>query len=83
MEMPALLPESDFVVAWSSRTSREKPELAAFAAMKPRVFINAARQLVDDDALPRALDAGRLAGCALTSGGLTRCRCRRSRAIRR
>jgi len=70
--LPALLAESDFVVCLAPATAENENLLdaAAFATMKPGAFfINAARgELVDDEALLAALDAGHLGGCALDVG---------------
>ena len=67
-----LLQEADYVVclATADATTERMMNARSFALMKPGAFfINAARgELVDDDALLQALDAGRLAGCALDVG---------------
>jgi D-3-phosphoglycerate dehydrogenase len=67
-----LLAESDFVVclAVASEETENLMDSDAFAAMRPGAFfINASRgNLVDEQALERALDDGRLAGCALDVG---------------
>jgi D-3-phosphoglycerate dehydrogenase / 2-oxoglutarate reductase len=68
-ELPALLRESDFVSVHPPLNSETRGMIgdAAFAQMKPTAFlINCARgPIVDTAALVRALDAGRIAGCAL------------------
>lgn len=67
-----LLAGSDVVVCLAAATPRTDRlmDAAAFSAMKRGAcFINASRgELVDDAALLRALDEGRLAGCALDVG---------------
>jgi D-3-phosphoglycerate dehydrogenase len=67
-----LLARSDHVVCLAAATADTENLMndAAFAAMKPTAtFINASRgNLVDEAALLRALNAGRLAGCALDVG---------------
>jgi D-3-phosphoglycerate dehydrogenase len=69
VELAALLAESDFVSVHPPLTAETRGMLgdAAFARMKPTAFvINCARgPIVDTAALVRALDAGRIAGCAL------------------
>jgi len=68
----ALLAESDYVVPLAVATPETENLMdeAAFAQMKPGAFfINASRgNLVDEAALVRALDSGRIAGCALDVG---------------
>lgn len=68
----ALLAQSDYVVplAVASAETENLMDDAAFAQMKPGAyFINVSRgNLVDEAALERALDAGRIAGCALDVG---------------
>ncbi|HKP66631.1 MAG TPA: NAD(P)-dependent oxidoreductase [Casimicrobiaceae bacterium] len=70
--MPELLAESDFVVCLAPANAQTENLMnaAAFAQMKADAcFINASRgELVDDAALLRALDDGRIAGCALDVG---------------
>lgn len=67
-----LLQEADYVVCLATATEATENMMnaQAFAAMKPGAFfINASRgNLVDEDALLAALDAGTLAGCALDVG---------------
>ncbi len=67
-----LLGAADYVVclAVASEETENLMNDAAFAAMKPGAyFINPSRgNLVDEAALARALDGGRLAGCALDVG---------------
>ncbi len=67
-----LLSESDFVVPLAVATAETENLMndAAFARMKPGAcFINVSRgNLVDEAALVRALDSGRIAGCALDVG---------------
>jgi D-3-phosphoglycerate dehydrogenase len=68
-DLDALLPEADFVSVHPPLTPETRGLMgdAAFARMKPTAFlINCARgPIVDTAALVRALDAGRIAGCAL------------------
>jgi D-3-phosphoglycerate dehydrogenase len=68
----ALLAEADYVVPLAVATPETENLLdeAAFAKMKPGAYlINVSRgNLVDEAALVRALDSGRLAGCALDVG---------------
>lgn len=72
VSMDALLAQSDYVVCLALATPETENLMgeAAFAAMQPTAyFINASRgNLVDEAALLRALDAGRIAGCALDVG---------------
>lgn len=67
-----LLAESDYVVPLAVATAETENLIgeAQFAAMKPgAIFVNASRgNLVDEAALVRALDSGRLGGCALDVG---------------
>lgn len=68
----ALLAQSDYVVPLAVATPETENLMneAAFAKMKPGAyFINVSRgKLVDEAALARALDSGRIAGCALDVG---------------
>lgn len=68
----ALLAASDYVVPLAVATPETENLMndSAFAKMKPGAyFINVSRgNLVDEAALARALDAGRIAGCALDVG---------------
>ncbi len=68
----ALLARSDYVVCLAAATeaTENMMDTAAFAAMQPHAFfVNASRgNLVDEDALLAALDAGSIAGCALDVG---------------
>ena len=70
--LAALLGQSDYVVPLAVATSQTENLMdnAAFAQMKPGAFfINVSRgNLVDEAALARALDSGRIAGCALDVG---------------
>jgi D-3-phosphoglycerate dehydrogenase len=70
--LDALLAESDYVVPLAVATPETENLMddAAFAKMKPGAFlINVSRgNLVDEAALARALDSGRLRGCALDVG---------------
>ncbi len=70
--LDALLAQSDFVVPLAVATPETENLMdgAAFAKMKPGAcFINVSRgNLVDEAALERALDAGRIGGCALDVG---------------
>jgi len=72
LELMPLLRRSDYVVCLAAATEATENLMgaAAFAAMKPGAFfINASRgNLVDEDALLAALDAGTLAGCAVDVG---------------
>lgn len=67
-----LLAQSDFVVPLAVATAETENLIndAAFAKMKSSAyFINVSRgNLVDEAALVRALDSGRIAGCALDVG---------------
>lgn len=67
-----LLAGSDYVVPLATATAQTENLMndAAFAKMKPGAFlINVSRgNLVDEAALARALDSGRIAGCALDVG---------------
>ncbi|HET7201174.1 MAG TPA: C-terminal binding protein [Burkholderiales bacterium] len=69
VEMNALLSESDFVSLHPPLTGETRKLMndAAFSRMKPSaVLINCARgPVVDTEALVRALDAKKIAGCAL------------------
>ena len=69
VEMNALLSESDFVSLHPPLTAETRKLMndAAFSRMKPSaVLINCARgPVVDTEALVRALDAKKIAGCAL------------------
>lgn len=68
----ALLAESDYVIclAVANEATENLMDDAAFGRMKPGAFfINPSRgNLVDEAALRRALDGGRLAGCAMDVG---------------
>jgi len=68
-ELASLLSESDFVSVHPPLSAQTRGMMNddAFAQMKPTAFlINCARgPIVDTAALVRALDAGRIAGCAL------------------
>lgn len=70
--LDALLAQSDYVVPLAVATPETENLMdeAAFAKMKPGAcFINVSRgNLVDEAALARALDSGRIAGCALDVG---------------
>ena len=70
--LDALLAQSDYVVPLAVATPETENLMndAAFAKMKRGAcFINVSRgNLVDEAALERALDSGRLAGCALDVG---------------
>jgi len=72
LELLPLLQRSDYVVCLAAATEATENLMNAttFAAMKPGAFfINASRgNLVDDDALIAALDAGTIAGCAVDVG---------------
>lgn len=67
-----LLAQSDYIVPLAVATAETENLMndAAFAQMKPGAFfINVSRgNLVDEAALARALDSGRVAGCALDVG---------------
>src|SRR6184192_1729450 len=69
VELDALLAEADFVSVHPPLTGQTRKMIgdAALAKMKQTAFlINCARgPVVDTDALVRALDAGKIAGCAL------------------
>jgi D-3-phosphoglycerate dehydrogenase / 2-oxoglutarate reductase len=67
-----LVRQSDFLVPLAVATAETENLVGeqVLAAMKPEAFlVNASRgNLVDEAALARALDAGRIAGCALDVG---------------
>jgi len=71
-DLATVLCEGDFVVclAVASEETENLMNDTAFAQMKPgALFINPSRgNLVDEAALLRALDSGRLAGCAMDVG---------------
>jgi D-3-phosphoglycerate dehydrogenase len=70
--LPQLLAEADFVacLAVASEETENLMDDDAFAKMRSGAFfVNASRgDLVDEAALLRALDSGRLAGCAMDVG---------------
>ena len=72
VSLEKLLSESDYVVPLAVATAETENLMndAAFSKMKKGAFfINVSRgNLVDEDALLRALDSGRVAGCALDVG---------------
>ena len=72
VSLEKLLAGADFVVPLAVATPETENLIGEkqFQAMKPgAIFINASRgNLVDEAALQRALDAGRLGGCALDVG---------------
>ncbi|WP_375460361.1 NAD(P)-dependent oxidoreductase [uncultured Enterovirga sp.] len=72
VEMAALLAQSDFVVCLvvASEATENLFDEAAFGQMKPDAFfLNLSRgNLVDEDALERALDERRIAGAAMDVG---------------
>lgn len=72
VEFAKLLAESDFVACLALATEETENMMneQAFAQMKPGAyFVNASRgNLVDEAALLRALDEGRIAGCAMDVG---------------
>jgi D-3-phosphoglycerate dehydrogenase / 2-oxoglutarate reductase len=72
VSLEQLLSESDYVVPLAVATAETENMMGekAFQAMKPGAcFINVSRgNLVDEAALLRALDSGRLGGCALDVG---------------
>ena len=72
MDLPGLLAAADYVVCLATATPETENLMndAAFAGMKPGAFfVNVSRgNLVDEAALARALDSGRLAGCAIDVG---------------
>ena len=69
VELPELLKESDFVSVHPPLTPQTRKMISddAFSRMKPTAFlINCSRgPVVDTDALVRALDAKKIAGCGL------------------
>jgi D-3-phosphoglycerate dehydrogenase len=71
-ELATLLAESDFVVPLAVATEETENliDAEALQQMKPSAFlVNASRgNLVDETALARALDAGRIAGAAMDVG---------------
>ena len=72
VSLSRLLGMADYVVCLALATAETENlmDAAAFACMKPTAFfVNASRgALVDEIALADALDAGRIAGCALDVG---------------
>jgi D-3-phosphoglycerate dehydrogenase len=71
-DLDTLLAQSDYVVclAIANKGTENLMNAAAFARMKPTAFfINMSRgQLVDEDALEKALDAKKIAGAAMDVG---------------
>ena len=69
MELPALLPEADYISLHPPLMPQTRRMIndEAFSRMKPgAILINCARgPIVDTDALVRALDGKKIAGCAL------------------
>ena len=69
MELDAMLGESDFVSIHPPLTPQTRKMIgdAAFARMKPNaILVNCSRgPVIDTEALVRALDAKKIAGCAL------------------
>jgi D-3-phosphoglycerate dehydrogenase len=69
MELHAMLGESDFVSVHPPLTPQTRKMIndEAFGRMKPNaIIVNCARgPVIDTDALVRALDAKKIAGCAL------------------
>ena len=72
VSLEQLLPQADHVVCLAPAVPQNENLMDAqrFGAMKPGAFfLNASRgELVDEAALLRALESGRLAGCALDVG---------------
>lgn len=72
VDLPTLLALSDYVVPLAVATpeTRNMLDAAAFRAMKPTAWlVNCSRgDLVDEEALARALDAGEIAGAAMDVG---------------
>jgi D-3-phosphoglycerate dehydrogenase / 2-oxoglutarate reductase len=72
VDLPNVLAEADFVVCLAVATAETENlmDAAAFARMRPSAFfVNLSRgNLVDEDALRRALDEKRIAGAALDVG---------------
>lgn len=72
VELPQLLAESDFVACLALATEETENLMneQAFSRMRPGAFfVNASRgNLVDEAALLRALDDGRIAACAMDVG---------------
>jgi D-3-phosphoglycerate dehydrogenase / 2-oxoglutarate reductase len=72
VDLPALLGEADFVTCLAAATDATENLMddGAFGRMKPGAyFLNLSRgNLVDEAALERALDSGRLAGAAMDVG---------------
>jgi D-3-phosphoglycerate dehydrogenase / 2-oxoglutarate reductase len=72
VDLPQLLAQADFVACLAVATEENENLMGeqAFAQMKTGAFfVNASRgDLVDEAALLRALDSGRLAGCAMDVG---------------
>jgi len=71
-DLPGLLAAADYVVCLATATPETENLMndAAFALMKRGAFfVNVSRgNLVDEAALARALDSGRLSGCAIDVG---------------
>src|SRR5256884_1697323 len=72
VDLPQLLAAADYVVCLATATPETENLMndAAFAGMKRGAFfVNVSRgNLVDEAALVRALDSGRLSGCAIDVG---------------